>query len=197
MNISIIIVSANETRIGKKTILQKQYESIKRAIDNPDIVVVSKKDVDFYRENVSHIRSLDSYNTSYLAWCGLKKAKYRKVLIISGESVFNKHCFNMEFKKENKVIVTDNKPSNIGCSENDGVLQNVFYGLPLAWSGILYLSGKNIDQFKDICLINKNKFLFESINDLINTNKIYIERPDKAKSILVTNKKEATEAENI
>ena len=58
-----------------------------------------------------------------------------------------------------------------GCIlSNKGYVENMMYDLPKKWGQIVFLKGRELDLFKEICWSpqNYNMFGFEAINSSIN-----------------------------
>jgi len=112
---------------------------------------------------------------------GINSTTSDNVLIIHGNTIFNQsvfvdHSFNKSF-----VMYDDKDAMKEGCVgiiSNNGMLNNMYYGLKDKWCNILYTTGKTTKLLRN--LINKEKFsnkvMYEVINELIKNTKIYTYR---------------------
>lgn len=171
----------------KKTVFDYQYEHIKSAIPNSEIILVtgfmSDKVMAETPKDVIKIEN-EGYGTSNVVrslGIGLRAATGNKVLVIYGDLVFNKFTLPGLRLKDESLLGVDNygylsdeetEHSAIGCTldEKTGHVVNMFYELSNKWSQILYLTGRELEVFRSICWNRSNatKFGFEALNLLIN-----------------------------
>lgn len=93
----------------------------------------------------------------------------KKLLIVYGDLVFNEKLFNgMQTNKSNIVVDNNNQmlEGEVGLSQNANYVSNLSYGLPTKWAQIAYLTGKELELFKQIVCnkIYNRYFGFEILN---------------------------------
>lgn len=215
MKVSVIIEAASKPKylrpqntpssiqLGKETLLSNQIKIVTKKFNSPEIIVVSgyqsrkiKNCSDSGFKEVYNPNYHDT-NTAFSVGLGLKKAKYRHSLIICGNSVFNEKMLDIDIRKEPLIFITDDCDDSIGCTFNDEFLENMFFGLPNKWSGLVYVCGPALKELEKICLSSKNFFFFEAINKLNDIYKIKVVKPKKSKVVLVETNKDIELAKKI
>jgi len=159
------------------TIIENQFKIIKNTIPNANIILVCGFESNCVMQNTpSDIIKVENERyeeTNVVRSIGMGlRATQRDVLIIYGDLVFNSECIeNMNFNKSSLLLGEDiMKDSEVGCIHNkNGKVENLMYDLETKWGQMIFLKGKELEMFKDICWNpnNYNMFGFEAINNVI------------------------------
>lgn len=170
-------------KLGTKTLLEKQIETIISTFDNFEIIVCSGfetyKTISFIKSKFSdiNIRIVENqmhYNSNCCesARLCMNNTMNGKILVCGGGVLINRnHLNSIDYNKSCILMQNESADSNfeIGVIENNNFLENFSLGIKNKyWSEIFYLNGqKEINHF--ISIISdpdyKNKFLFEALNE--------------------------------
>tara|TARA_B100001094_G_scaffold72494_1_gene68766 strand:+ start:10311 stop:11060 length:750 start_codon:yes stop_codon:yes gene_type:complete len=171
-------------RIGSKTILEKQIESIKACFVNFEIIVCSgfetQKTVNYIKEkfqdiNIRVVENQVHFNSNCCesARLCLNNTSNSKVLLCSGSNLVEPfHLKDLDLTSSS--VLTQSKNEDCGFEVNaintEGTLEQFSIGLKQSfWTEILYLSGHKIIKALYNTLSNpeyKNKFIFEALNEI-------------------------------
>ncbi len=162
----------------EETVLGRQIKLLKLFFPKSKIIVVCgfQKEkiyeiVDETIECVENKKYKDS-NICLSIKMGLDKCISKKVLIINGDLVFSNDIF-LNVPKNSSWIAIDNnanqRSSEVGVNIVDGQITNFCYGLMPKWGHIVFLTGKEVEFFKDSINLKRSekKFSFEILNDVI------------------------------
>jgi len=192
-----------------KTILDNQIEVIDRTFKNYHIVMVcgfnADKLMDESPKQIIKIENelFESTNVVRSIGMGLRATDSEHVLIIYGDLVFNETAltsldYSFSCTSASSGLMGENE---VGCVINKrGYLEHMMYDLPLKWNQIIYLEGRELQQFKQLSWNKKNKklFGFEIINKIIEKNgRIKCVQNDKIKVIDIDTSKDIVKAEKI
>lgn len=135
-----------------------QKEKIYEIVDN-EIVCVENKN---YKES----------NVCLSISLGIKNLFFKKLLIVNGDLVFSTEIFLNIPKNYSWVAIDTNvnqRSSEVGVNIVNDQITNFCYGLTPKWGHIVYLTGKEMEIFKDIVSLEKSekKFSFEILNEII------------------------------
>jgi len=160
----------------RRTILEKQIQILNRSFKGCQISIIedykNKKIKNIIKSisNVSIIENqyFDITNCLYNISLGLYK-NIDDLLILPGNTYFPPNIFNGFNRKHSQIWIT-NEIYDIGCSINNGLIENIMWGLPNYWTNIGYFTGKELEMLKNICNKEniKKLFFFEGINYCIN-----------------------------
>jgi choline kinase len=103
----------------------------------------------------------------------LNNAAYDNVLIIYGDLIFNPETILDLTGSESRAIIDTKgrfKNEEIGVTIVDGKITNFAYGLNAKWAQIIYLTGQELEFFKELCFDRKRckMYPFELLNMVIN-----------------------------
>jgi len=184
-----LIRLSNGTRI-----IDNQLNIIRSVIPNSNIILVCGFEADVLMNNtpddIVKIEN-ESYSTTNVVrsiGIGLRACQ-RDVLILYGDLVFNYECIeNMNFNKSS-IFVGSNimKGSEVGCIVNKrGKVENLMYDLDHKWGQMMFLKGRELNMFKNICWNpeNYNMFGFEAINEMITNNGVLTACEDEAAKVI-------------
>lgn len=175
-------------RLGEKTILEKQIDTICSIFENFEIIICAgfetEKTINFIRSkfksiNIRVVENQLHYNSNCCESTRLclNNTMNDKVLICSGSILLSRHHINsIDFNQSCVLIQSEPLDSNfeIGVIENDGLLDNFSVGVKNKyWSEIVYLtSQREVGNFLSIVSNPdyKNRFLFEALNDFNKKN---------------------------
>jgi len=185
-------------KLGGKTLLEKQIETIVSTFENFEIIICSgfetSKTVSFIKSKFSdlNIRIVENqmhYNSNCCesARLCLNNTMNSKVLFCGGGVLITPaHINAISFNKNCALIQNESNDSNfeIGVIENDLLLENFVIGIKNKfWSEIFYLNGeKEINHFMSIVSNPdyKNRFMFEAINEFNKKFNVITVRAQKA-----------------
>lgn len=185
-------------KLGGKTLLEKQIESISSTFTNFEIIICSgfetSKTVSFIKSkfkdlNIRVVENQMHYNSNCCesARLCLNNTMNNKILFCSGGVLVTpNHLNSINFNKNCALIQNESNDSSfeIGVIENDNILENFTIGIKNKfWSEVFYLNGdREINYFLSI-ISNpdyKNRFIFEAINEFNKKFPISIVRLQKA-----------------
>lgn len=187
--LSVIIPSAGEgvrmksigsrslIQVSNVTLMEYQCTLIRDMYPHSHIVLVTGFDANRVMNKVpnnviciENERYIDT-NVCRSISIGLRACLTNHVLIIYGDLIFNKEI--LDFPIDRSCIVYNNSQNasdeEIGCTISDNKLENMFYGLPNLWPGIVYLRDKELRLFKNIAYDKQKEklFGFEMINEVL------------------------------
>jgi hypothetical protein len=95
---------------------------------------------------------------------------HEDTLIIDGSNILSPKAFANFDRHVSQVFIDKTNKSNIGCTINHGIVENIFYDLDMSVHNMFYLAKKDLPVLKNELLNPKshNMFLFEIINCCIN-----------------------------
>jgi len=132
---------------------------------------------------------------------GVNSTVSDNILIIHGNTIFNQGVFvDHSFSKPFVLYDEDGvmKEDNVGLISNNGVLNNMYYGLDKKWCNILYTTGKATKELRSV--INKEKYskklMYEVVNEVIKLTKIYTYKNSGNNLLEVNNFREQKHAIN-
>jgi len=171
-------------KMGSKTILEKQIESIKACFYNFEIIVCSgfetPKTVNYIKDkfpniNIRVVENQVHFNSNCCesARLCLNNTSNNKVLLCSGSNLLEPHHLK-GLDLDCSFVLTQGKHEDSGFEinaiSNDGVLEQFSIGLKSNfWTEVLYLADHKIIKALYNVLSDpeyKNKFLFEALNDI-------------------------------
>ena len=185
-------------KLGGKTLLEKQIDSISSTFENFEIIICSgfetEKTVEFVKSkfknlNIRIVENQMHYNSNCCesARLCLNNTMNDRVLFCSGGVLINQSHLNaIDFGKNCALMQNESPDSNfeIGVIENDNLLENFSIGIKNKyWSEIFYLNGsKEISYFLSIVSDPdyKNRFLFEALNEFNKKIKLQIIKSNKS-----------------
>jgi hypothetical protein len=169
---------------GGKKLIDEQILTIKKYFDNPEILISVNgnsdriyKYVKQYHKNLN-IRIVENQISSESNSCEnirlcLNNTMNSKILICSGGLLLNDSMKLIDINNTSILIESnpcENLDIGVNVNENNEA-QHFCFGAKKVWSEILFLHNQeNIDSLKKIIIsknVNKNKFLFEILNDLL------------------------------
>lgn len=184
-------------KLGGKTLLEKQIETISSTFENFEIIVCSgfetEKTVDFIKSkfknlNIRIVENQMHYNSNCCesARLCLNNTMNDRVLFCSGGVLISQSHLNaLDFNKNCVLVQSEVNDSNfeIGVIENDNILENFSIGVKNKyWSEIFYLNGvKEVNYFLSIISDPdyKNKFIFEALNEFNKKIRLHVVKSNK------------------
>jgi hypothetical protein len=185
-------------KLGGKTLLEKQIDTISSIFDNFEIIICSgfetEKTVDFVKSkfknlNIRVVENQLHYNSNCCesARLCINNTMNDRILFCNGSVLINpSHLSSIDFEKNWTLIQNESHDSNfeIGVIENNNILENFSIGVKNKyWSEIFYLNGqKEISYFLSIISDPdyKNRFLFEALNEFNKKIKLQIIKSNKS-----------------
>ena len=116
---------------------------------------------------------------------GLRASTSRNILIIYGDLVYNQQALTTMKTGVPSVLVGQQLMGHdeVGCIVNNGLINNIGYDLTDKWGQICFLTGRELELFKQFCYdrFNENKFGFEALNYVVSQGgNLRAKRNDKA-----------------
>lgn len=167
-------------KINKKTILEHQYNNIKKYINYDKIVYItgfeSEKLYSYLDEDKTYKDLVVINNTEY------KKYNYAYTLYIAqdyldndcliffGENPLNKKiCDKINKQKCSSILIDKQSKSNLGCIIDNNKIVNISYDLDNNVGNVYYIIKQDCEKLKNILnkKQNHNRFLFEIMNLMI------------------------------
>lgn len=190
-----------------ESILERQLSLIDDAFNSYEVILVTgyqaEKVMNATPRHVVKIENTDYKTTNIVRsiGLGLRAATTDNVVILHGDVVFNKQCLRAPFDLDSFAIISQSlKTDEVGCTVNNGMVEHIFYDLPLHWSQIIYLTGKDLNIFSKIVWNKENSHLyhFEVLNECIDKGaKIKAIAPRGAVSVDVDTSKDMGLAEEV
>jgi choline kinase len=191
---SFVIVSAGVGRrmrsLGPKsllkltdrglTIIENQINIIKDCFSRPEIVLVTGFESDKVMKNTPEDiikienENYETTNNLRSIGIGLRGATRDKVVVIYGDTVFNKELFyGVNLSCSSLIVETEEDNymarNEIGCNVAEGMVQYLLPDVKNKWAQVAYFEGKELEIFRKICW-SRRKFQcygFEAINETI------------------------------
>lgn len=165
-------------KINQSTnLLQQQYKSIKDSFKNISIYYIygfDHKKFNLYIEKSKHnIKYV--YNQNYeklnegFSIANIITGLHDGTLIVDGSNILSEKAFLNFDPTFSQVFIDKTNQSNIGCTINHSMVENIFYGLDISVHNMFYISKKDMPILKNELRNPKshNMFLFEIINSCI------------------------------
>lgn len=156
------------------TLLYRQLNTIENSFPNADTVAVLGYEPDEiyknpYFQNVRFIENQNylSTNTIKSAALALRATHSQSYIFIHGDILFNDKAINIA-GNQSQLVIDNSEVVNdkIGVILDKNKVVNVGYGLEKMWGQIAYITGKELDFFREFCY-NKTKakcLFFEGLN---------------------------------
>jgi len=111
----------------------------------------------------------DITNVMYSIGLALRTCTSNNVLIVYGDLIFNSQTVDGISQEHSKVIVDSQSmmdSEEVGLNITDNQAEHFSYGLLTKWCHILFLTGKELDTFKNISwnFQNSKLYTFEALN---------------------------------
>lgn len=184
-------------KLGNKTLLEKQIETIKSTFANFEIIICSGfetfKTVNFIKSkfadlNIRIVENQMHYNSNCCESTRLclNNTMNSRVLVCGGGVLINQNHLNAIDYNQNCILMQNESPDSnfeIGIIENNNLLENLSIGIKNKyWSEIFYLNGqKDIGHFLSIVSDPdyKNRFIFEALNEFNRKTQLKIVKTQK------------------
>lgn len=169
-------------KIGGKTLMEHQIATIKKSIDNPDIISVvgydAQKIIKKFNDQIKIIENqiYDSTNTSESIRLAFNATNKNNFLFIHGDLLFNTETLqNLDYTQSFVIIDTNHRIDNkeVGLTVLNNNRASIFsYGLDIKWCQIAFFVDKEINIIKQIFnrfeVHHKKMLSFEILNQMIN-----------------------------
>jgi choline kinase len=185
---SVIIVAAGEgsriksrgprslLSVGSRNLIEHQVELIKERFTNSTIILVTGFDATNVMNRVPsgticvENERYGETNVMRSIGIGLRAAMADRVLIIYGDLVFNKELLDFPVSKSCTLFENSNTTeTEVGCTVDNDVLENMFYGLSKKWVPVMYFVNKELKLLKNLAFDKQREKLygFEAINHIM------------------------------
>lgn len=171
-------------KFNNKNILHHQYHTLKAKFPNANIIYIygfeNKRLVSYISKNILTYPNLisinnnhyDKYNNTY-SLSLIENYLNNDCLIMFGDHIIKNNTFN-KFKptEESQVFINTKNKTRLGCIINENVIENISYDLNNYLSEIYFVSKNQSNLFRDFVNnpLNRNCFIFEIFNKMINHN---------------------------
>ena len=161
-----------------RTILERTLTNVKKVFPYSEIIVIVGFEADKIIKTLpSYVRVVENQlyeqtNIVESLRLALNNCIHDNVLIIHGDLIFNIYTLN-DITSEGSCAIVDTQDrfgnNEIGVNIFDNKITNFSYGLSSKWAQIIYLTGNELDSFKNLCSQrDKNKmYMFEILNMVI------------------------------
>lgn len=166
-------------KVNKHTnLLQQQYKSIRSSFEGSHIYYVygfEHKKFNLYiennKDNISYIYNqyYEKLNEGFSLAKTINKLS-AGTLIIDGSNILSSKAFANFDHEVSQVFIDKTNKSNIGCTINHNLVENIFYDLDICVHNMFYIAKKDLPILKNELANPKshNMFLFELMNICIN-----------------------------
>lgn len=164
--------------ISGKTLLQRQVEQLKKVNDN--IYLISgykpaKIKKLAYSLQVNNINNKNHASTNQIEGIRLFLNKFNcdNVFMMHGDLLFNSDLKSLDYSSSFILYDRNNnfKQNEVGININNGYVNNLSYGLDTKWSQMCFITGKELELLKKLCLTDNKYYLtFEVLNYIINND---------------------------
>jgi len=194
------------------SIIEHQLNIINKLFVNKTIILVcgfdSEKLIKSTPNNIIKIQNerFEETNVARSISIGLHACLGSKVLLVLGDLVFNEEALRHPFDDISVVLIDKSgymteKKDEVGCCIGPGgKVENFMYGLEDLWCQIIYLTGKELEVYKQL-VHQKSKeccYGFEILNELIDRGgNLFTYSPKNAKVIDVDTSKDIIKANEI
>ena len=165
---------------GKK-LIDLQIERIHAVLSTPQIVVVTghehNKVAAYLNKNHKHVEvvfnpDFKTTNVVRSIGLGLEQVKYKRVITMNGDLVFNTETLSVPIGNESSLFIDPNSTMHgdeVGCTVDAHYVEYLMYDLPQKWAQIAYLCGEELSTFKMLCSLPNyhTRFTFEALNQII------------------------------
>jgi choline kinase len=162
---------------NNQTIIDNQLRIFKKFLPNANIILVCGFQADTLMNNTPNniikVENERHTTTNVVRSLGLGlRASQRDVLLVYGDLVFNDFCLDTLNLNKSSLLVEDNcmGKQEVGCTiGKNNKLEYMMYDLPKKWGQMVFLKGRELSMFKEICWNpeNYNMFGFEAINQVL------------------------------
>lgn len=169
---------------AQQNVLDIQLEAIKTVFPKCEIVMtVGHRKEEIIRKKPSYVRIVENLNYESLAQnedlrLGVNNITTKNTLIFPGNIIFDSSAIQ-QFKHNKSMTLFDKNnqfnDNSLSVIDNNGVLENITYGLPKKWTYMTFLVEKELSILRKIVNTkSKEKYcLHESINYVASRGTIY------------------------
>lgn len=188
--------------VKDKRLVEYQIDIINKVFNRKNIFIVSGLDSDRVMNFVGN-RAINLENEKYdetnvgrSIAIGLRASQANSVIVIYGDLFFTYNAINHQYKNSSFIVMSNTMSKNeVGCTHNNGILENLYYDLPNKWGQITYFTGNELALLKKVVFNRENNKMFgyEIINKIIDMGgefkikipqNCYIQDIDTAKDLL-------------
>tara|TARA_Y100001973_G_C5206132_1_gene341653 strand:- start:2795 stop:3535 length:741 start_codon:yes stop_codon:yes gene_type:complete len=141
------------------TLIERQIELLWSVYPNAEILVVIGFEGEKIRKKLSNypVRFISnpihqSTNVLYSIGLGMQAIISEEVMIVYGDLIFNENAIR-NLRGSSKVVVDNSnslKKEEVGVVQNKNTITNFSFGVEPKWAQITYLTGKEMQIFKEI-----------------------------------------------
>ena len=186
----LIKITPNQTLLGH------QLSILEKFIPDHEIIMVCGYEADRVMDNTPHYivkvenEQYSANNVSRSIGLGLRAATTNRILVLYGDLLFNAETIKgLSFDSSFRVLDGGGlfNEEEVGCTSNQqGVVEHMFYDIPNKWAQIMYLQGEELNLVRKT-VWNRDKqnlFGFEVINSAIESGGEFTTQTPKKMKIL-------------
>lgn len=172
--------------IHGSTLVERQVNAVWTQFPKAEIFIVVGYQADKVRDSLKDypIRFIynpiyESTNVAFSIGLAMQASTSHQALIIYGDLFFNKEAISHISDGNSKILVDTARTFNqdeVGfVTDEKEMVTNLSYGLARKWAQITYLTGAELDLFKNICY-NEDRvrwFGYEAINETIENGGLF------------------------
>lgn len=192
---------------GNVTIIDNQLKHIHRYLRGSQVIVVAGFEYEKVRNKfrgtpveVVYNPNFNETNVVGSIAVGLNHAKYKDVLVVYGDLVFNAYTLKAPFGSYSLVITGGMNDKEVGCVIEHNRVEHMMFDLPNKWAQIAYFHGRELELLHQVVEQEKywGYFGFEIINIIINSGGTFAATsPQRMKIIDIDSAKDLLQVENI
>lgn len=166
-------------QVGKNiTLIERQIKNILSVYPGSEIIISVGFEADRIIQSLSKYKVrfvlnpiYDKTNVLYSLGLALRATISEEVLVVYGDLVFNKHAIK-NIRGVSKLIAEDKgmfSKNEVGLTIQNKRVTNLSFGLDTKWAQIAYITGKELNLFKDISMRKDTSqwFGYEGLNYVI------------------------------
>lgn len=194
---------------GHETIIGRQLRVLRSRFPTADIVVVVGHEADrvikTLPRNIKVVENENYANTNVVRsiGMGLRVASRDRVLLVYGDLVFNTGAIEWAGEYGSSILVDTRGQmgeDEVGVTVYNGRATNFSYGLPVKWSQIAFLAGRELELFKEVVWDSEKRrcFGFEALNAVLDEGgKLRAVEPHGARIREIDSSKDIDQVDNV
>ena len=163
------------------TIIERQLDLLWSSYPNAEIFIVIGFEAEKIRKHLKdypvrfvHNPIHEKTNVLYSIGLGMQATISDEVIVVYGDLIFNEHAVK-NLRGSSKIIIEDKgflKKSEVGVVVHEDAITNFSFGLDTKWGQIAYLTGKELELFKQISVKSEtSQWLgYEGLNYVLDNN---------------------------
>lgn len=163
------------------SIIDRQMHTIWQVYPKADIIVVGGYQINKLRKHLApypvrliYNSDFDHTNVLHSISLGLLASISNNVMLMYGDLILDEHCLPKDLTVGSSKILVDSHDSfdddEAGVIVSENKITSLSFGLTSKWAQIAYLTGTELELFKEICYDESTVrwFGYEGLNEVIN-----------------------------